>query len=127
MSSILSLIIFLLRLTLLFEGPLVQVFPAGLQGSPQICAATTTAGNHVDGYIIADGEVDDALIEVQEEEEESRHEKDQTSFSDWLGRSFYPASAKALHGEYYSYFTNKPKQGNLHLYDVYESWKIYLS
>ena len=121
MSIILSLIIFSLRIAFSFGNAMEEVLPK-IQFENKECVEVVPVKDHVASIIIVDSGFSDAVLEENSEEEsEDEHlvaiiEKSVTYSFKKLNKTAFLAG-----------LNSKAKQGNLHLYDLFHSWKEYLS
>lgn len=123
MISFLSLISFLLRLTLVFQSQIVAVLPAETQ-SEKICIDYSEKDQRVHSTFNLAKEHSDALVESEKEE---KNESEWESLADWLNPVKLAGPNLASQEYYNPFFGNKALQGNLHLYDLFQSWKTPLS
>ncbi len=122
MVSFLGLIVFLLRLTLAIQSQMIAVLPADyLQGKSHISIETSDFQIH--SATPAENVNPAALCEGEKEKNESESE----SLADLL-QALQEAGFSLKSRHYFDpNFGNKALQGNLHLYDLFHSWKVHLS
>ncbi|TDQ18590.1 hypothetical protein DFQ04_0393 [Algoriphagus boseongensis] len=123
MISILSLITFLLRLTLVIQSQLVEIVPADFFGSNS-CSTSEQKEQEIKSSIFGLGFDDKGLIETQEEEKE---ESEQESYLNFLESYTFLSSWNLSFGDNESPFGSKGAKVGVHLYDLFHSWKVYAS
>jgi hypothetical protein len=125
MISFLSLITFLLRLTLAIQGQLVTVLPVD-SAQERVCLDFNLPSNQVHPIIGTESGNETGRVET-ESEEKSETESESESFADLLD-SLYADSNSCEYSRYYNpFFGSKGVQGDRHLYDLFHSWKTHLS
>ena len=124
MVSLLSLFTFLLRLTLMIQSQVGLILP-GANDSDGACVSLSSSDlTLVYASFSSFGENSEALFEAEEEEKNESESETLADLLDAIQESSFSSEDK----EYYDpFFGNKGLQGNLHLYDLFHSWKTPLS
>lgn len=123
MMLIQGLFVFLLRLTLLIQSPVAELFPHEIIKEDQFVSSAAN-DSQIHSKINADHQNICGLCEGEKEE---KSESETESLADCLA-ALNEAGFLVSHKEYYNpFFGNKALQGNQHLYDLFHSWKIHLS
>lgn len=124
MISILSLFTFLLRLTLMIQSQVGMILPGSEESDSACLSIFTSDQTQVYASFASLGENSDALFEAEEEE---KNESESETLADLLD-AIHAAGFSVKDKEYYDpFFGNKGLQGNLHLYDLFHSWRTPLS
>ena len=123
MISIIGLITFLLRLTLVLQSQ-VMSFLADEIGEDQICSAIGGDDFQINSILASEGYDPFALCEAEEEEKSESETESIADLSHSFNESRFPQNTKAF---YNPFFGNKALQGNQHLYDLFHCWKNHLS
>ncbi len=125
MISFLSLITFLLRLTLAIQGQLVTVLSVD-PAQERVCLDFNGPSQQVHPILSTETGNKAGRIET-EKEEKSESESESESLADLLD-SLYADSLSREFSRYYNpFFGSKGVQGDRHLYDLFHSWKTHLS
>ena len=123
MISLIGLITFLLRLTLLLQTQVMSFLPGELAGD-QVCHALEADDFQVHSVLNLDGTDPFALCEAEEEEKSESETESLANLGDQFDESGFAQNSKTF---YNPFFGNKALQGNQHLYDLFHSWKTHLS
>jgi hypothetical protein len=123
MISLLSLITFLLRLTLAIQGQLVAVLPAEL-GHERVCLDLGAPNQQVHPVFHSESGNQSGLVESEKEE---RNETETESLVDFLESLHVESLSFDFRFQYNPFFGSKGLQGDRHLYDLFHSWKTHLS
>jgi hypothetical protein len=121
MSLILSLLIFSLRIAFSFGNAVEEALPTLLFENKE-SVEVAPVNDHFAPIIIDEQSHWDAVIE-ENSEEESENEQLATICDKPVTYSLKKSNKTAL----LAGLNSKAKQGNLHLYDLFHSWKEYLS
>jgi len=121
MPIILSLLIFSIRIALSFGNAIEEALPT-IQGEGQECIEFASDNDQISPIIFVEQGHSDAVIEENSEEES---ENDELPIS--YGKTFTHSFRILNKTEQSEGLNSNPKQGNLHLYDLFHSWKDYLS
>jgi hypothetical protein len=123
MISILGLLTFLLRLTLVIQSQIVAVLPADFTEGKR-CVDQEVTNPQFHSLVDFENANSTALYEAEKEE---KNESETETLAKFL-HAFYEAGFAERFKNYYNpFFGNKALQGNQHLYDLFHAWKIHLS
>lgn len=123
MISILGLISFLLRLTLVIQGQVNVVLPS-VFSEEKSCISLESNEYQVHAIVDFEQQNSFALCEAEEEEKSESETESLADFPD----AWNVAEFLVINKEYYNpFFGNKGLRGDQHLYDLFHSWKTDLS
>lgn len=123
MISFLGSIAFLLRLTLAIQGQVIAVLPLDFSDDKS-CIAPVANDSQINSITNFESGNSNALCEGEEEE---KSESETESLADFL-ETLKDAGFLVENKEHYNpFFGNKALQGNQHLYDLFNSWKVHMS
>jgi hypothetical protein len=119
MSLILSLLIFSLRFAFSFGNAVEEAFPNFLTENKE-WVEVVPENEHFNQITFIEQNHLDAVLE-ENSEEESENEQLATFIEEIVSHLFKKPNKTAL----LAGLNSKAKQGNLHLYDLFHSWKDY--
>lgn len=123
MISIIGLITFLLRLTLVLQSQVMSFLPVEISGD-QICSGVGADDFQINSILASEGYDPFALCEAEEEEKNESETESSTGLAHSFNEAGFPQHTKAF---YNPFFGNKALHGNQHLYDLFHCWKTHLS
>ncbi|SDA50812.1 hypothetical protein SAMN03080617_00755 [Algoriphagus alkaliphilus] len=121
MISLLNLLILSLRLTLAVQGQAVGILLNDFFGD-RIAASDLGSDQELHEFLIPAFANEYGFIEAEEEKTEDKSE----SVADILALLFQDSIEREPRLLSNTIFGNKPIQGDLHLYDIFQSWKTHL-
>lgn len=122
MISLLNLLILSLRLTLAVQGHVFGSLPDDFSGD-RITSSDLSSNQELHGFSIPAFPNENGFIEAEEEKTEDKSE----GLADILDLRFQDFFERELRLLSNTIFGNKPIQGDLDLYDIFQSWKTHLS
>ncbi len=121
MPIILSLLIFSIRIAFSLGNATVETLPNFLIENKE-CIEYVPINDRIATLIICEHSHSDAVLE-ESSEEESENEQLVSIIEKLVSNSF----KKLYKTTFLAGFNSRAKQGNLHFYDLFHSWKVYLS